>query len=101
MAYFSLLSDLQHLKLHNAILRDDSQLDWYRVTGSVFVAVFLFKVIKLLFRTVCSYFFSPLGRFPGPRLAAASELWEIYHTLKSKWQWQWPFHLKIRAVHKF
>ena len=47
------------------------------------VGVFLsLVVLRLVWNAVYNLFLSPLCKFPGPKLAALTKGWEIYHTIK-------------------
>ena len=41
--------------------------------------VFGLAITYLAFRTVYHLYLSPLAKFPGPKLAAISRLYELYH----------------------
>ncbi|KAI1010868.1 hypothetical protein LB503_004910 [Fusarium chuoi] len=54
---------------------------WLKVFTSLTLAIVLFKLIDFLCRVTYRLYLSPLRKFPGPRLAAISNVWEIYHSL--------------------
>ncbi|KAK4235119.1 Isotrichodermin C-15 hydroxylase [Achaetomium macrosporum] len=41
----------------------------------------------LLARSIYNFYFHPLAKYPGPRLAAISDLWIAYHSTAGKWPW--------------
>lgn len=38
--------------------------------------------IKLVFTIVYRLYFHPLSKFPGPKLAAITTWWDVYHVIK-------------------
>ena len=46
--------------------------------------------------TIFSVYFGPLAKFPGPKLAAATLLYEFYFDVILKGQYTW----KIRELHR-
>ncbi|KAI1446033.1 cytochrome P450 [Annulohypoxylon stygium] len=44
-------------------------------------------VIYLTIRSVWRIYFHPLSRYPGPKIAAVSDIWYAYHSLKGRWPW--------------
>ncbi|KAF5559213.1 benzoate 4-monooxygenase cytochrome P450 [Fusarium mexicanum] len=64
---------------------------WLRLFASLALAIVLFKLIDFFCRVTYRLYLSPLRKFPGPRLAAISNAWEIYHSLKND---------RFRAIHE-
>lgn len=58
------------------------------------IALILF--ISYIAQTVYSVYFGPLSKFPGPKLAAATLLYEFYYDIICKGQ----YTFKIRELHK-
>lgn len=55
------------------------------------------QVIAYAFtRIVYLIYFHPLSNFPGPRLAAISNLWYAYHWFSGRWPW-----VVEKAFHKY
>ncbi|TGO60963.1 hypothetical protein BCON_0031g00410 [Botryotinia convoluta] len=48
------------------------------------MAVFLY----LLIRGIYNLYFHPLSKYPGPKLAAVSNIWYAYNWLTGKWPWK-------------
>lgn len=44
-------------------------------------------------RSIYRLWFHPLSRFPGPKLAAVSEVWYAYHWMSGRYPW------KIETMH--
>jgi hypothetical protein len=59
--------------------------------GALGVAIIAFAA-----STVYSVYFGPLAKFPGPKLAAATRLYEFYYDLILKGRYTW----KIRELHQ-
>ncbi|KAK8075890.1 hypothetical protein PG997_010553, partial [Apiospora hydei] len=38
-------------------------------------------------RVVWRLYFHPLSKYPGPRIAAISDIWYAYHSLRGRWPW--------------
>ncbi|KAF5974370.1 benzoate 4-monooxygenase cytochrome P450 [Fusarium coicis] len=64
---------------------------WLRIFATLVLAIVLFKLIDFLCRFTYRLYLSPLRKFPGPRLAASSNAWEIYHSLTND---------RFRAIHE-
>ncbi|VTT81617.1 unnamed protein product [Fusarium fujikuroi] len=64
---------------------------WLKVFSSLTLAIVLFKLIDFLCRVTYRLYLSSLRKFPGPRLAAISNVWEIYHSLTND---------RFRAIHE-
>ncbi|KAK5446757.1 hypothetical protein LTS15_009690 [Exophiala xenobiotica] len=45
-------------------------------------SVLLWNLCRSLWHAIYNVFLSPLNKFPGPRLAALTKFWEIYHVIK-------------------
>ncbi|EGU87694.1 hypothetical protein FOXB_01790 [Fusarium oxysporum f. sp. conglutinans Fo5176] len=56
---------------------------WSKVFLTLMLATGLFKLIEFLCRVIYRLCLSPLRKFPGPWLAATSNAWEVYHSLKN------------------
>ncbi|KAH9900496.1 cytochrome P450 [Xylariomycetidae sp. FL2044] len=44
-------------------------------------------ILWMTLRAVWRLHFHPLSRFPGPRIAAVSDGWFAYHSLRGRWPW--------------
>ena len=53
-------------------------------------------LVSYVVRTIYSVYFGPLAKFPGPKLAAATLLYEFYYDLICKGQYTW----KIKKLHQ-
>ncbi|KAK2132270.1 cytochrome P450 [Fusarium oxysporum II5] len=74
---YSTISSLEwHLYVHQLH-------KWFQVFTSLALAIVLFKLIDFLCRVTYRLYLSPLRKFPGPWLAATSNAWEVYHSLKN------------------
>ncbi|KAG7417485.1 Averantin hydroxylase [Fusarium oxysporum f. sp. rapae] len=62
-----------------------------KVFASLTLAIVLYKLIDFLCRVTYRLYLSPLRKFPGPWLAATSNAWEVYHSLKND---------RFRAIHE-
>ncbi|KAK7994640.1 hypothetical protein PG991_016228 [Apiospora marii] len=38
-------------------------------------------------RSIWRLYFHPLSKYPGPRIAAISDIWLAYHSLQGRWPW--------------
>ncbi|KAK6829899.1 hypothetical protein PG987_010483 [Apiospora arundinis] len=57
-------------------------------TAQRILALFFINALVLwTFRAVRRLFFHPLSRYPGPRIAAVSDIWYAYHSLLGRWPW--------------
>ncbi|KAK6860830.1 hypothetical protein PG995_004466 [Apiospora arundinis] len=57
-------------------------------TAQRILALFFINLVVLwTFRAVWRLFFHPLSRYPGPRIAAVSDIWYAYHSLLGRWPW--------------
>ncbi|KAK8038622.1 hypothetical protein PG993_007033, partial [Apiospora rasikravindrae] len=72
--------DQSSLKGIPPFLASITLLQWIALAGAV-----------LITHTLISYgynaYFHPLSKYPGPRLASVSSLWEIYFLCTGKWPW--------------
>lgn len=59
---------------------------------SLAAGLVLYSVVGIVYRV----YFSPLSRFPGPKLAAATLLFEAYYDVIKQGQ----YTFKIRELHK-
>jgi len=50
----------------------------------VAISFVLYKVCQFLWHAIHNLFLSPLSKFPGPKIAALTNWWEIYHVVKCK-----------------
>ncbi|KAI1501375.1 cytochrome P450 [Biscogniauxia marginata] len=41
----------------------------------------------LTIRSIWRLYFHPLSKYPGPKLAAISDIWYAYHSLSGRWPW--------------
>ena len=53
-------------------------------------------LVSYVVRTIYSVYFGPLAKFPGPKLAASTLLYEFYYDLICKGQYTW----KIKELHQ-
>lgn len=53
-------------------------------------------LVSYVVRTIYSVYFGPLAKFPGPKLAATTLLYEFYYDLICKGQYTW----KIKELHQ-
>jgi hypothetical protein len=53
-------------------------------------------ILTYCVRTIYSVFLGPLAKFPGPKLAAATLLYEFYYDVICKGQYTW----KIKELHQ-
>lgn len=66
-------------------------LSWLALMPYLVLGLLLHKALIYIYRV----YFSPLARFPGPKLAAASSLFEAYYDLVLDGKYPW----KIREMH--
>lgn len=45
----------------------------------------LLLIGRISFLIISRLFLSPIAHFPGPRLAALTEWWEVFHTIKCEY----------------
>lgn len=60
------------------------------------IAVFFLVLSYLVCNTIYQLYFSPLSKFPGPKIAAVTLGYEIYYDV-FKWG---KYYLKIRKMHE-
>ncbi|TVY78282.1 Cytochrome P450 monooxygenase radP [Lachnellula suecica] len=44
-------------------------------------------VCYIIFRSIWRLYFHPLSQYPGPKIAAVSDIWYAYHSLAGRWPW--------------
>ena len=76
---------------------------WDQLTGSsimdsltLFVSVLALPLGLLVLRTVYHLYFHPLSKFPGPKLAAATFLYEFYYDVVKSGMYIW----EIERMHE-
>jgi hypothetical protein len=65
--------------------------NWAFMLLGIFAALILYGIILVIYRLV----FSPLARFPGPKIAAATGWYELYHDVVKPGQ----YFYKINEFH--
>lgn len=65
-------------------------------TAEVIVAVFFSVIIYIFLLLIYRVYFSPLSRFPGPRLAAATLWYEFYFDVVKRGRFAW----EIKRMHE-
>jgi hypothetical protein len=63
---------------------------------TIFVAIFVAIIVYAIYLAIQRLYFSPLAKFPGPRLAALSRWYEFYYEVVLRGQYS--FHIK--ELHK-
>jgi hypothetical protein len=71
------------------------QISWL-LSGSMVAGLFVAWLAYLLALAIYRLHFSPLARFPGPKLAALSKWYELYYDVVRKGR----FTFKIQELHK-
>ncbi|RYP69623.1 hypothetical protein DL769_005243 [Monosporascus sp. CRB-8-3] len=49
--------------------------------------IFASAVFCLTVRSIWRIYFHPLSKYPGPKIAAISDIWYAYHSLSGRWPW--------------
>ncbi|KAI1661697.1 cytochrome P450 [Daldinia decipiens] len=49
--------------------------------------VFGSVAFSLILRSIYRVYFHPLSKYPGPKIAAISDVWYAYHSLAGRWPW--------------
>ncbi|KAI1807899.1 hypothetical protein F4811DRAFT_374474 [Daldinia bambusicola] len=44
-------------------------------------------VVNLIIRSIYRLYFHPLSKYPGPKIAAVSDIWYAYYSLAGRWPW--------------
>lgn len=65
------------------------------IMSSFYVLTFAFLIYRLA-KTVYNVYFHPLAKFPGPKLAAATHLYEFYWSIVRDGEFIW----EIERMHK-
>lgn len=59
-----------------------SQLTVSQAASCLIVVLLAYRFILMIYRIFHNLFLSPLRKFPGPKIAALTEFWEIFHVIK-------------------
>lgn len=69
-----------------------TQVSWFAYSVQATLAIFAYTIGLYIYRI----YFSPLSKFPGPKLAAATLFYEGYYDLVKDGQYPW----RIREMHQ-
>ena len=67
-----------------------------RLSTGVLIALFLIWISYLVGLAIYRLYFSPIAKFPGPKLAALTKWYEFYYDVVLQGQ----FTFQIQAMHK-
>lgn len=67
-----------------------------RPSAGVMIALFLIWISYLVGLAIYRLYFSPIAKFPGPKLAALTKWYEFYYDVVLQGQ----FTFQIQAMHK-
>ena len=60
------------------------------------ITVFLYSLLYLIGNAIYQLYFSPLSKFPGPKLAAVTLWYEIYYDM-FKWG---KYYVEVQKMHQ-
>ena len=75
-------------------MADNSILNFFKSIGLISLIIYL-TLFYLLFRSIYRLYFSPISKFPGPRITALTSWYEVYYDVILGGQ----FTFKIRDLH--